>query len=78
MMERIAKLGRLGRMATQGDKLPYSVELWDDGGQTLERVLARALDAQLANAIFHAARKEHPDARILLRRGARTIADSVD
>jgi hypothetical protein len=41
-------------------------------------VLARALDAQLANAIFHAARKEHPEARILLRRGERTIADSAD
>jgi hypothetical protein len=78
MIERIAKAGRLGIVATQGDKLPYSIELWDDGGQTLERVLARALDAQLANAIFHAARKEHPDARILLRRGARTIADSAE
>jgi hypothetical protein len=78
MIERIAKAGRLGIVATQSDKLPYSIELWDDGGRTLERVLARALDAQLASAIFHAARKEHPDSRILLRRGARTIADSAD
>ena len=78
MIERIAKAGRLGIVATQSDKLPYSIELWDDGGQTLERVLARALGAQLASAIFHAARKEHPDSRILLRRGARTIADSAE
>jgi hypothetical protein len=77
MIERIAKAGRLGIVATRSDKLPYSIELWDGGGQALERVLARALDIQLANAIFHAARNEHPDARILLRRGARTIADSV-
>lgn len=78
MIERIAKAGRLGIVETQNDKLPYSIELWDDGGQTLERVLARALDAQLASAIFQAARKEHPDFRILLRRGARTIADSAE
>jgi hypothetical protein len=77
MNQRTAKVGRLGIVATEGDKLPYSVELWDERGQALERVLARALDAQLARAIFHAARKEHPEARILLRRGARTIADSA-
>jgi len=78
MIERTARMGRLGVVATQSDKLPYSIELWDDGGQARERVLARALDAQLANAIFHAARKEHHEARILLRRGERTIADSAD
>jgi hypothetical protein len=78
MNQRIAKAGRLGIVATQGDKLPYSIELWDDGGEALERVLARALNAQLARALFHAAQKEHPDARILLRRGARTIADSAE
>ena len=78
MNQRIAKVGRLGVVATQSDKLPYSIELWDDAGQALERVLARALSAQLARAIFQAARKEHPDARIMLRRGARTIADSVE
>jgi len=77
MIERMAKVGGSGVVATQSDKLPHSIELWDDGGATLERVLARALNAQLARAIFQAARKEHPDARILLRRGARTIADSA-
>ena len=78
MNQRIAKAGRLGLVASQTEKLPYSIELWDSGGHALERVLARALDAQLARAIFHAAQKEHPDGRILLRRGARTIADSAD
>jgi hypothetical protein len=78
MIQRIAKVGRLGVVTDQAEKLPYSIELWDGGGQSLERVLARALNAQLARAIFHAARKEHPESRILLRRGARTVADSAD
>lgn len=62
----------------QRKDLPYKVEMWDRGGAALQQVLARALDVQLARAIFHAARKEYPDARILLRRGARTIANSAD
>lgn len=78
MIERIAKAGGLGVVISQAEKLPYSIELWDSGAKTLERVLARALDAQLASAIFHAARKEYPESRILLRRGARTIADSAE
>jgi hypothetical protein len=77
MIERIARAGRLSVVATPTDKLPYSVELWDEGSEPLQRVLARAIDAQLARAIFHAARKEYPQARILLRRGSRTIADSA-
>ena len=78
MNQRIAKAGRLSVVATRTEKLPYSIELWDSAAAELERVLARALDAQLARAIFHAARKEHPDRRVLLRRGSRTIADSAD
>ncbi len=43
MNQRIAKAGRLGVVvAAQAEKLPYSIELWDDGGGALERVLARA------------------------------------
>ena len=77
MNQRTAKLGRLGVVTSQAEELPYSIEQWDDGGRALERVLARALNAQLAREIFLAARKEHPEARILLRRGSRTIADSA-
>jgi hypothetical protein len=78
MNQRMAKVGRSDVVATQTEKLPYSIKLRDDGGRGLERVLARALNAQLARALFHAARKEHPESRILLRRGMRTVADSAD
>ena len=67
------------RKADSGpEQLPYRVELWHDGiGDTVERVLARTLNAQLARAIFKAATGEHPHRRITLRRGTRVIADSA-
>jgi len=59
--------------------LPYRVELWDAGDQErVERVLARAFSAPLARAIFKAARTEHPERRITLRRGERMVADSAE
>ncbi|HEV3161544.1 MAG TPA: hypothetical protein VGZ89_16405 [Xanthobacteraceae bacterium] len=45
MNQRIAKAGRLGLVASQTEKLPYSIELWDGAAAALERVLARAIDA---------------------------------
>jgi hypothetical protein len=65
--------------ATGGtEQLPFRVELWHDGaGDIVEQVLARALNAQLARAIFKAAAGEHPNRRITLRRGTRVIADSA-
>jgi hypothetical protein len=78
MSEGVAKLGRSSAAVAPAEKLPYSIELWDSDARVLERVLARALSAQLARAIFLAAQKEHPEQRILLRRGSRTVADSAD
>jgi hypothetical protein len=57
------------------DALPYRIELWD-GAADERRILARAISAQLARAIFRAASDEHPESRILLRRGNRIVADS--
>jgi len=76
MNERTAKIARLDGSAPQSEKLPYRIELWDQDARSLERILARALSAQLGRAIFKAAQKEHPEGRILLRRGKRTVADS--
>jgi hypothetical protein len=78
MNDRIVKIARQSGAVAQTETLPYRIELWDSEGQSLERVLARALSAQLARAIFKAAQKEHPDGRIRLRRGIRTVADSAE
>lgn len=61
----------------QAEELPYRIELWrepDEGG--LERVLARASSPHLARAIFEAAKEEHPQRRIVLRKDKRTLAQS--
>ena len=72
------KISRTGAAPAEAEELPYRVELWHDGvGDTVERVLARALNVQLARAIFRAATGEHPSRRITLRKGARVIADSA-
>ena len=78
MNQRTTKDGRVSVLAAQTEKLSYSIELWDLDAQALERVLARAFSPQLARAIFRAAQKEHPDQRILLRRGTRTVANSAE
>lgn len=77
MNERITKIARLGS-ATAQDKLPYRIELAGHGENAPERVLAMALDANLARAIFRAAQKEYPERRIVLRRGSRTVADTTE
>ncbi|MBV9456782.1 MAG: hypothetical protein JO141_04595 [Bradyrhizobium sp.] len=60
------------------EELPFRVELWHDGGgDAVERILARAANAQLARAIFRAAQGEHPERRITLRKDNRIIADSA-
>ena len=57
------------------ETLPYRIELWDAATEE-KLILARAVNAQLAQAIFRAVSGEHPEARVTLRRGNRLIADS--
>jgi hypothetical protein len=67
----------LAGQATQDEELPFRIELWDAAaGETVERVLARAISASLARAIFQAAHTEHPERRITLRRGSHLVADT--
>jgi hypothetical protein len=61
----------------KGDILPYQVELWDKANSdSVERILARVADLQLARAIFEKAQGEHPGRRVTLRRGMELLADS--
>jgi hypothetical protein len=78
MMQSKDKVLKSDGASAPKEQLPYRVELWHDGGgDAVERVLARAANAQLARAIFKAAEGEHPERRITLRRGNRIIADSA-
>lgn len=73
------KISRSSVARAGAEELRYRVELWHDGlGDTIERVLGRALNAQLARAIFQAAIGEYPNRRITLRKGTRLIADSAN
>jgi hypothetical protein len=68
---------RTGAASRPSEDLPYRIELWRaDGEQGVERVLARAVTAQLAHAIFKAAQDEHPQRRITLCKGNRVVSDS--
>jgi hypothetical protein len=79
MMESNQRRGEVspltGPAPAQDGGLPYCVELWEAGGQSVERVLARAVNASLARAIFMAAQSEHPGRRITLRHGTRVLAE---
>ena len=60
------------------EDLPYAVELWRAApAVAVERVLARAASAQLAQAIFVAVQKEHPDRRITVRKGKSIVNDTA-
>jgi len=56
--------------------LPYAIELWNRQRTAPERIIARAANAALARAIFQAAKVEHPDRRILLRRGCQVVIET--
>ncbi|HEY2841667.1 MAG TPA: hypothetical protein VGJ26_21080, partial [Pirellulales bacterium] len=60
------------------EELPFRIELWStERREVVERVLARALSAQLARAIFKAAQEEHPGRRITLSKDKAVLADSA-
>jgi len=59
------------------EDLPYCIELWLPDGSAVERVLARAVSAELAQAIFRAAQGEYPQRRITLSKGQATVLDSA-
>ena len=66
--------GQLSGLPDPSEDLPYAVELWTLDRGTVERVLARAGSASLAQAIFAAAQTEHVGRRITLRHGDEVVA----
>ena len=59
------------------EDLPYIIELWGaDNAPAGIQVLARAQSVHLAREIFKAATTEHPERRIILRKGKAVIADT--
>ena len=58
------------------EDLPYVIELWHaERRDDVELLLARALNAELARAIFKAAVSEHPERRVTLRKDGSIIGD---
>jgi hypothetical protein len=49
------------------EDLPYKVELWDAGGNSVEVILAVTASPSIGYAAFFAATREHPDRHITLR-----------
>jgi hypothetical protein len=71
-------MSRTGTPSPSQDELPYVIELWGaDNAPADFQVLARALNVQLAREIFKAVKDEHPERRIVLRKGKAVIADTT-
>ena len=67
-------MSQASRLSRTKEELPYRIELWDaDRSDNVERILARALNEQLARAIFKAAKEEHPERRLTLAKGKQII-----
>lgn len=70
-----ANVVSLGRRDPPG-ALSFVVELWSAGRDGPERVIGRAGSMTVAQAIFTAARTEHPGRRIVLRRDQTVVAEA--
>jgi hypothetical protein len=60
------------------DVLNCTVEEWTADGQHIAETLAKCSNPLIARAAFKAAVDLRPHARILVRQGARVLADSED
>jgi hypothetical protein len=60
--------------SAHSEELPYRIVLW--AAEAEERILARAVTAQLALAIFKAAQQEHPGHRVAIKKDEAIVADS--
>ena len=56
--------------------LPFRIELWNEEGSEVERVVARAYSANLAQAIFKAACEQYPGRQLSLWHGRERVAQA--
>jgi hypothetical protein len=54
----------------------FRIDIWDDDGSKVVDHVAYIDDFELAEATYQAAVKRWPNARVILRQGARTVHDS--
>jgi hypothetical protein len=59
------------------EELPFAVELWDEAGAKVQKVLARASRLSLARAIYKAAIEENQERRITIRQEGKIVAEST-
>jgi hypothetical protein len=55
------------------EDLLYRIELWNEGGTTLERVLAVAASGAIAYGAYYAAAREYPESVIILTHKGRVL-----
>ena len=59
-----------------GAQLPYRLELWDEAGEGVERVLALSSTPAVGYAAYYAAIREYLDRRVALTCDGRVLAAS--
>lgn len=63
-----------GEFPADGEDLPYKVEVWDETGRFVERVVAVSVSPAIGYAAYYAATREFPGRAITLRHKASVIS----
>ncbi|HEY8573531.1 hypothetical protein [Phenylobacterium sp.] len=64
----------LGGFPTEGEDLPYKVEVWDESGAFVEQVVAVSVSPAIGYAAYYAATREFPGRSITLRHKSSVIS----
>ena len=63
-----------GPRPTEGEDLPYKVELWDEAKAAVEQVLAVTANGSIGYAAYYAATREFPNRYVTLRHKNRIVS----
>ena len=63
-----------GEFPTEAEDLAYKVEVWDEGGQFVEQVVAVSVSPAIGYAAYYAATREFPGRDITLRHKSGVIS----